>query len=399
MIKGLLRKTIKALKALLTRKIRIECDCIPYSFDDVPLKKIINWILVEVGIHFKSKSAWGMPTHVQLEPSTHCNLRCALCPVTEGMERPTGYMSMDMFKRFVDDAADYLFLILMWDWGEPFMNPNIYDMISYAKQKGISVVSSTNGHLFAREENAEKLVQSGIDSIIVAVDGITQDTYGLYRRLGKLDVALDAIRNIVAKKKEMDSDTPLVNLRFVVMKHNEDEISTLKKVARDLGVDALSLKTLNPYSNDMYCEKRALNKKVYDSFIPKEEVYRRFQYVEEGDLKLRVRRAPPCKSLWNTPTIHWDGTVCICTYDYNEMYVLGDISKEGLGHVWQGETYRRVRRQFRESWEQLRLCRHCSYSYEGGSCWNETIAEVYYSPHQAEIFSNPDNRRKVKALV
>jgi MoaA/NifB/PqqE/SkfB family radical SAM enzyme len=307
-------------------------------------------------------------------------------------------MDLNLFKKIIDEIGDYVLLALMWDWGEPFINPSIYDMISYAKQKGIKVVSSTNGHAFAKKENAERLILSGIDTIIVAVDGITQETYERYRQSGNLEMALEGIRNLVTKKRALASATPLINFRFLVMKHNEHEIPKLIRLAKSLDVDVLSIKTLNPYSNDTYYENRAAKKEGYDAFIPKNVRHRRFKYVGEGRNSHRVRRNPPCKNLWNAPSIHWNGIVCPCTYDYNEMYVFGDLATDAFRRIWSGVPYRKMRRQFRTDWEKLQLCCHCSYAYEGGSCWSETIAEVFFHPRVASLFSRPCDPDRVKPL-
>jgi radical SAM protein with 4Fe4S-binding SPASM domain len=399
MIGNLIQKTPKALKALVTREVLIEADSIPYQFHDVPFKKIMNWICVEASINMRSKSTWGWPTHIQVEPATLCNLKCALCPVTEGMDRPTGLMDFDLFKGLIDDVGEYVFLIFMWDWGEPFVNPAIYKMISYAKQRGIKVASSTNAHVFAREENADRLIRSGIDTIIIAMDGITQESYERYRQSGDLATVLEGIRNLVRHKRILNSETPLINLRFLVMKHNEHEVPELKQLAKSLGVDVLSLKTVNPYASDTYFVHRAERAEDYDAFIPTDPSYRRFRYVGEGDNRRRVRREPPCRSLWNTPTIHWNGIVSPCTYDYNEMYVLGDLKRDTLQHIWRRHTpYRKIRRQFRSDWRKIQLCRNCSFAYEGGSCVNETIARVYYNPRVAGLFTRSEDPSRVQSL-
>lgn len=215
---GLILKSCKAIKALVTRRMLIECDRISYQFHNVPLKKMFNWFRVETSIFMKPERPWGRPTHLQIEPITHCNLRCALCPVTKGMDRPAGHMDFNLFKKVIDEVGDYIFLILLWDWGEPFLNPSIYEMISYARHKGIRVVSSTNGHPFTQAEHADKVVRSGLDTLIVAMDGISQETYQRYRQRGDLESVFQGIRTIVARKQVLNSKTPLINLRFIVMK-------------------------------------------------------------------------------------------------------------------------------------------------------------------------------------
>jgi radical SAM protein with 4Fe4S-binding SPASM domain len=342
------------------------------------LRKIINWIMVEGSMMVKPASPWGWPTHFQIEPASRCNLSCALCPVTEGMDRPTGSMELDLYKRLIDEAGDFIFIILLWDWGEPFLNPSIYEMISCAKGKGIKLVSSTNGHIFTSKEHADRLVMSGLDSLIVALDGISQETYEPYRHGGSLEAVFRGIRTVVERKNALGSSTPLINMRFIPMKHNEHEIPRLKDLARELGVDALTIKTLNPHSNDSYLEKRMENKGDEKEFIPKNPFYRRFRYID-GDLSNRMRRkSNPCRQLWNNPVVHWDGMVCPCTYDYREKYILGDLKKNSFKEIWFGETYGSMRRQFRREWEGLAICGECSYAYKGGSCISEIIAEAFF---------------------
>jgi radical SAM protein with 4Fe4S-binding SPASM domain len=286
-------------------------------------------------------------------------------------------MEYGLFKKVIDEIADYILLILLWDWGEPFLNPAIYDMIIYAKRKNLKIISSTNGHPFAKEDCANKLVRSGIDSIIFAVDGISQETYQRYRVRGDLETAITGIKRVVAAKRALNSRTPFINFRFIVMRHNEHEVPAVKRFARALGADALTLKTLNPHSDDSYAEKGDSQDTNVSDFIPKNDSFRRFRYENDRRTRIRVKNNP-CKNLWNGPSIHWNGTVCPCTYDYNERYSLGDLNKESFKNIWFGSPYRNMRSRFRASWEEIEICGECSYAYEGGSCIDETIAEALF---------------------
>jgi radical SAM protein with 4Fe4S-binding SPASM domain len=387
MLGELMSKSRKAIKAFVTRQVNIDCDRIPYRFDAVPFKKIMNWILVEASIFFKPERPWGWPTHLMMEPTTHCNLNCALCPVTVGLDRPAGHMDFKTFQKTIDELGDYVFILLLWDWGEPFLNPSIYEMISYAKKKGIKVISSTNGHLFGTIDQADRLIASGLDTIIFAIDGISQEAYERYRQGGNLESVLQGIRTMVERKGALHSITPRINLRFIVMKHNEHEIPALKELARSVGADALTLKTLNPYSQDPYAEEGSWLEENQLPFLPEDPHYRRFKYDSTGQDRIRLRRNP-CKNLWNHPVIHWSGSVCPCTYDPREKYVLGDVKNNSFKSIWLGAPYRRMRRQFRTSWDQLPLCRGCSYAYKGGNCYNETILDAFF-------FDTEDDRQVI----
>lgn len=373
MLKGLISNAVKAIRALTTKNLDIECDHIPFRFDNVPLKKIINWLLVEASVYFRPQVPWGWPTHLQVEPTNRCNLRCTLCPVTEGMDRPKGFMNPKLFAKLLDEIGDYVFLILLWDWGEPFLNPAVYEMIADAKRRGIKVVSSTNGHVFARRENAENLVNSGIDSLIFAIDGIRQETYERYREGGDLNTVVSAINQVVAAKQTLGSTTPLINLRFIVMRHNEHEIPQLINFARDLGVDALTLRTLYPYDDGEYCA----TKKDGKEFLPENARYQRFTFDSKTHSRIR-RNRNPCKTLWNNPAIHWDGKVCPCTFDPHERSVLGDLDQTSFREIWFGSPYMRIRNQFHKDYRKLRLCSECTNAFEGGSCSTEDIVEEYF---------------------
>jgi radical SAM protein with 4Fe4S-binding SPASM domain len=368
----------QALRGLATGRLSLESDAIPYHFERLPRRKILNAVRTESSVFFKPERPWGWPTHLMIEPSSLCNLHCSLCPVSTGLKRPQGMMEMDLFKRVLDEVGEQVFNLQLWGWGEPFLNPNIFEMIAYARGKGVKVISSTNGHLFAREEYADRLVRSGIDSIIFAIDGVTQESYERYRQGGKLETALQGIRNVAARKRALGAKRPLINFRFIVMAQNEEEISRVKTLAPTVGADALTFKTLNPHSVDPYSPSAA-DPGGGKVFIPRDPRHRRFCYGADLDTRRR-RKRNPCKQLWNNPVIHWDGNVISCSYDPREEFPLGSLREKSFAEIWSGESYRRLRRQFRDDWEQMPRCNDCSYAWEGGSCNCETISEAIFYP-------------------
>lgn len=360
----------KCIRALLIQKINFEVDLIPFEFENLPMKKIINWIFTEGSVLFKPARPWGFPTILQMEPTSHCNLRCRVCPVTTGMDRPSGDMDEGLFKKTVDELVDYLLLILFWDWGEPFLNPNVYEMIRYARSRGIKVMSTTNGHLFASKDHAQNVVQSGLDVLVFSVDGITQETYQHYRSVGKLESVIEGIRRVVAEKKSLKSKTPLVNFRFIVMRHNEGEIPYLKEFARSLGVDALTLRKFYAIPN-----RREERIEAKQALMPSQAKFQLPEHSQEDQRPMRIAKNP-CKTLWNCPTIHWDGTVCSCFADFNEERRLGFLGLQPFKEIWDGQVFRNLRRNFRKAWQELPLCRECSSGFKGGDIGREGNAEV-----------------------
>jgi len=361
----------QAIRLLTTRSVTVSSDGIPFRFERVPPKKILNAFLVELSLHFKPGRPWGGPTHLMCEPSSLCNLKCALCPVTTGLRRKTGFMPPDLFQKIIDQVSDSVFIVLLWDWGEPFLHPAVFEMIACARSKGLCLVSSTNGQLFADPAMAERLVRSGLESIIFAIDGATQETYERYRHGGSLELALQGIRNVVRARDARGSRTPLINFRSVVTRHNEHEMPRIESLAASLGVDAVSFKTVNagcrnPYSADEF--RRQM------SFLPADPKSRRFVIGDDG-LPAR-RRRNPCRELWTGPSVHSGGEVSPCTFDPDNEYVLGDLNRQSFYEIWAGDTYRNFRRRFRRGWAKIPLCSACTQAYVRGSINTETMAKV-----------------------
>lgn len=376
----MIRKLSQAMSAVLTRSVSFEMDLVPFTFQDLPLKKITNWLLAESSVVFKPGRPWGFPTILQVEPTSRCNLRCKLCPVGTGLGRPVGDMDLPMFRRIIDELGEYLLLIMFWDWGEPFLNPDAYEMIRIARRAGIKVVCSTNGHVFASGDHARRVVDCGLDVLVFSVDGITQETYERYRRRGSLEKVLKGITEVVAEKHRLHSDTPLVNFRFIVMKHSEGEVPRIKEFASSLGVDVLTLRKFHfvPGSGiDLEPGSDEKTVGVGETLVPSHSKYQLPMIPTGGRLPLRVERNP-CKNLWNCPTIHWDGTVCSCFMDYNEQRPIGSLQAKSFREIWYGEGYRRLRRAFRDKWKELALCKDCASGFQGGDVGRDANAEAFF---------------------
>jgi radical SAM protein with 4Fe4S-binding SPASM domain len=370
------QKALTLARAFARRRLTIECDALPYSFQGIPRKKLGNWFCVEASARLRPLVPWGLPTHLQIEPTNTCNLRCELCPVNGQMHRPSGFMDFSLYRRLLGEIGEHVLLILLWDWGEPFMHPSAFDMIALAHEKKIRVVSSTNGHLFADPHKAEDAIRCGLDTLIFAVDGISQETYEKYRHRGDLQKTLQGILTLAERKKALRSATPLINFRFIVMRHNEHEVDRLPAFVRALGVDALTLKTLNPSSDNTYGDKAGGTDKKNNPLLPQNALYRRFVYDEDGN-PVRLKRNP-CRNPYNAAAVHWNGTVCPCTYDYDERFVMGDLKRSSFREIWSGPAYRAFRSRLRRDDAENYFCRECSYAFKGGNCIDETVRPAIY---------------------
>jgi MoaA/NifB/PqqE/SkfB family radical SAM enzyme len=375
LVEAVIGKLGQVAGAFATRRISFEMDLVPLRFNRLPLRKVMNWFLTETSVAVRPSRAWGLPTILQVEPTSQCNLKCRVCPVATGLERPTGDMDPALFRRIVDEIGKTLLVIMFWDWGEPFLHPNAYEMIRYARQAGIKVVASTNGHVFASGDHAREVVESGLDVLVFSVDGTDQATYQHFREKGRLDAVLEGIRRVVSEKRRLASSTPIVNLRFIVMKHSEHQVPLARDFARSLGVDVLTLRKFHfvPGTGGGINSETSLG----SSLVPSEIRYQLPALPQADQRPVRVSRNP-CRNLWNCPTVHWDGTVCSCFMDYNERRPLGSLQELSFRKIWCGAPYRALRERFRRDWRGLSPCGECASGFLGGDVGREANAEAFF---------------------
>ncbi len=297
----------------------------------------------------KKNVAWGYPPIVNIEPTNICNLRCPLC-ITGSMQmkRPYGRMDFSHFKKFIDQVADKIIYITLYHQGEPYLHKQFNDMVSYAKSKGVYVATSTNAHFFTPELSAA-VVDSGLDSMIISLDGVTRESYAKYRVLGQLDTVLDGIRNLVAAKQKANSKTPYLFLQFLVMKHNEHEIPQVKQLARNLGVDRLLIKTT-----------QVMTLQEAREWLPENEKYRRYE-LDEDEFKVKQGRGV-CPRVWMTTLIDWDGQVVPCCFDKNGEHAMGNLAAgETFDSIWKNKRYNDFRKRMLTDRNSIDICRNCNY--------------------------------------
>ena len=298
---------------------------------------------------------WGLPMTVSIEPTTACNLRCPECPSgLRAFSRPTGNLKEDFFRQTIDELSDRLLYLIFYFQGEPYINPNFLDMVAYAHKKKIYTITSTNGH-FLNDENARKTIESGLDRIIISVDGTTQEVYEQYRKAGRLENVLQGARNLVKWKKNMSSQKPYVIFQFLVVKPNEHQIPEVYRLAEEIGVDEVKLKTAQVYD---YVNGNPL--------IPTIEKYARYQQLPDGTYKVKNRLLNHCWKLWHSCVITWNGVVVPCCFDKDADHRLGDLKAQTFAQIWQGGAYQVFRKKLLMGREQIDICTNCT---EGCKVW------------------------------
>ncbi|MBD3415074.1 MAG: radical SAM protein [Candidatus Aminicenantes bacterium] len=319
-------------------------------------KKFRNLFLIGANRLFPISLQLGYPYMAHISPSGLCNLRCEVCPTHDPETKGKGLLPFHTYKKFIDEAGDYLIYIILWNWGEPLLNPDIYKMFHYAEQKGIRTVTSTNFNKFSRKD-AQEMVGSGLDALIIAADGTTQESYSKYRRGGNLEKVWEHTREIVDIKRKTGSQKPLLNLRLIVSRENENEMDTFRQIGRKLGVDMVSFKafsTRQPGYFDVKLERK---------YAPLQKKYRWYKY-HKG---YKVNYSPKkywCRFPWTKPTLFPDGTIISCEFDFRYEHAFGNINQKSFDQIWFSPKAHSFRKQFQKDRDAFDFCKHCVYDYK-----------------------------------
>ena len=230
-------------------------------------------------------------------------------------------------------------------------------MVAYASARGIYTATSTNAH-YLTDEAARRTVESGLDRLIISIDGTTQDVYKQYRVGGNLSKVIEGAKNIVKWKTQLKSKTPFVFFQFLVVKPNEHQVDEIKKLAKEIGVDEVRFKTAQvyDYENDP------------NQLIPVDEKFSRYKKNSDGKYVAKNKLANHCWKLWQANVITWDGLVVPCCFDKDASHQLGSLKNQSFKDIWRNDNYRQFRKELMSSRKNIDICANCS---EGVSVWKD----------------------------
>jgi len=347
-------------------------------------------------ILFHKEKHRGFPVFASIEPTNHCNLRCPECPTGQsGLTRASGSLEKEDFERIIDQMTPHLGYLTLYFQGEPYLYKDIFDLISYARSKRIYVWSSTNGH-FLTDSNIMKTIESGLDKLVISLDGTDQQTYEKYRIGGSFEKVVAGIRNFVQLKREMGVRHPRLEIQFLVLKSNEHQLREIQKLGRSLGVDKTVLKTAQFYDFDKgnplmpgegkwsryrrtggQAEERTTNQILHHCTTASERhgtttprhhgtmAQRHYNTSHQSPVTnhyyaIKNPQRNRCFRMWAGCVITWDGKVVPCCYDKDADHCMGDLNEHSFDEIWKGEKYRRFRQTILRNRKSVDICRNCS---------------------------------------
>jgi len=288
------------------------------------------------------------PVHIGLEPTNACNAGCPICETgRREMSRPKGMLDLKDFTRFVDRNARTTNSMLLYFMGETFLNKHAYDMIRYAREKGIYVETCTNGDFV----DARGIIYSDINKISYQIGGMTEETHQRYRVNSSLKRVKKNLIELIEERKKHPGSNVQIEAGFIVMRQNEHEVDEFIGWAREIGVDLVNV--IDP------CVRNMVEGYAY---LPRNRKY--WYYDEEafakGVLKPKVVPNNQCLWLWNSIQINWDGAAVPCCRDPLGHYILGNVFEESLWRVFNGKPAREFRRKILKDQSRMEICRLCS---------------------------------------
>jgi radical SAM protein with 4Fe4S-binding SPASM domain len=316
-------------------------------------KRVWNLLLIVASYYLtrltKTTIHWGNPFSISIEPTTSCNLRCPECPSgLRQFSRNTGMLTLELYQNIVDQLKDHLVYMILYFQGEPYLNPQFFEFVRYARKNKIYTATSTNGH-YLTDENAKKTIESGLNRLIISLDGIGQEEYASYRTGGRYDKVVEGIKNMVKLKKELKSSTPQIIVQFIVFRSNEHQLDQVKKLCKVWGVDELQFKTaqINDYKNG-------------NPLIPTLDKYSRYRKLNEGTYEFKNTLPNKCYRMWSSCVITWDGLTVPCCFDKDADYRMGDLKEIPFKEVWRGKMYNDFRTRVFTKRKDIDICQNCT---------------------------------------
>lgn len=292
---------------------------------------------------------WGKPISISVEPTTSCNLSCPECPSgLKQFTRPVGKISRDDFGLILTQMGKQLQYITFYFQGEPLLHSQFADFVRMAKQHRIIVATSTNAH-FLTAQIADDLIASGLDRLIISLDGTDAETYVKYRRGGDYNKVIANIKTMVAARNSRGVPHPFLELQFLVLKHNEHQIDEIKKLGKELGVDKVTLKTAQVYEFE-----------EGNDFIPDLDKYARYEKRPDGKYQIKNKLPNHCFRMWSGCVLTWDTKVVPCCFDKDAEFQFGDLKHGEFKQIWKSDQYNQFRQQILTDRSKIDICRNCS---------------------------------------
>ncbi|MEI6970398.1 MAG: radical SAM/SPASM domain-containing protein [bacterium] len=275
------------------------------------------------------------PIRLWFDTSARCNLRCVMCPNKELPASQKGLLSLDLFKKTIDEALPALHDIYLHHRGEPLLNPALCDMIRYARSRGVRTRFHSNGTLLTADWCA-RLLDARPDLISFSIDGFYKEAYEKVRIGANFEATLENVFRLLQMRRDRKQKAPYIVIEKIHFKNSTPPDSPTGARIKELA--------------------RRFMEAGADEVIEKEEYqWSTTDAPEDNSTGICSR----CTFPWYAMVISWDGTVTPCPQDFDTVMKMGNVSSASLRDIWNSPAYRELRRKHCSDISSLQLCRKC----------------------------------------
>lgn len=334
-----------------------------YIFVELKRYRLALFVIAQKFFHivFKINIIPPLPIQVNIEVSSICNLRCPVCPTGAGsLKRTKPLMSYEDLKKIIDEIKWFTGKVYLHNYGEPFLNKDLLEMITYAKDAGLYVKLSTNGEFFHSREYARTFVKSGVDYLFVSVDGKDQETHEKYRIGSDFGKVIEGFKFLTDAKKELKSSTPIIELQFLRTKNNDHQRDQMKEFAEQLGANVYAERIFGACSGD---------KTLAEQYISDDPESTLLRVKEGGTIDYAGEFINYCHWVTAFMVINSDGTVSPCIEDPFVEHNMGNIHEQSIKDIWKGKEYKKLREKIKTNRKNITVCNSCSHAKTESCLW------------------------------
>lgn len=283
------------------------------------------------------------PLSLQIELASACNFKCKFCihgndDLLRNGKYKSGIMTYDLFTKLVDDLKNFenpIKFISLQSRGESFLNPRLADMIKYLKESKVTkeIGINTNASLLHPELNLQ-IIEAGLDVIRISIEGVSE---AAYKDVAGVDINYkQMIENITHLYEHRNKCHVYIKIIDCGMTAQEKD-----KFYADYGNICDTISIENPVDAWQDADLNAIEFKTERYNVP-------------------VSECVVCPRIFFACVIHFDGTVIACDHDWSEQYILGDVNRDSIVDIWNGEKLNALRRKhlLKQS-SEIDRCKSC----------------------------------------
>jgi len=276
------------------------------------------------------------PPEIWIENTNCCNAKCIMCP-RDKHTRPLGFMEFSLFEQLIEEIARHkneVKRVHLHNYGEPLLDKELTERIKLAKDLGIRhVYFVTNASLLAPDKSRD-IIEAGLDEFKISFYGTDKETYNNTMKGLNFDKTIQNVNDFLRIRKELGKSKPRVIIQYLPQTANKAKTNEFVNIFRPI-IDKNIGDSLNIFSLHNFGDGRAYCKPAKIVGI--------------------------CNYPWRTMVILHDGRVVICCLDYNGAQVVGDVRKNTIEEIWNGEQYRKIRKNFKKlRYENYPICMQCN---------------------------------------